>query len=286
MTYAMPASLPEALSLLQSGTPRIVAGCTDFFPSSAPGTRAEAILDITAIPACRGIVETAQGWRIGAAVPWSDIIRAPLPPAFDGLKLAARDVGSIQIQNRATVAGNICNASPAADGVPPLLALDGFVEIASERGTRHVPLARFIQGVRRVDLGAGEMVTAIHVPRMAQHARSAFLKLGSRTHLVISIAMVASHVEMDGDRVGDVRIAVGSCAPVAQRLPDLEARVRGCTRSEVAALDFAAGDALAPLSPISDVRGSAEYRLDVAATLCRRAVVQAMTDQGGASDGR
>lgn len=275
MSYAKPANLSKALALLQEGAPRIIAGCTDFFPSLLPGDRAEAILDITAIPDCRGITATSPGWRFGAAVTWTEVVRASLPPAFDALKLAAREVGSIQIQNRGTMAGNICNASPAADGVPPLLALDAQVEIASASGTRTVPLGAFIRGVRKVDLAPGEMVAAILVPQIPDTARSAFLKLGNRTHLVISIAMVAAIVDVLDGNVADARVAVGSCSPVAQRLPALEARLRGRSVSEFAGMDFAAEGALAPLSPISDLRGSAGYRMDVAAELCRRAVIQA-----------
>ncbi|GIT86695.1 xanthine dehydrogenase family protein subunit M [Roseobacter sp. OBYS 0001] len=275
MSYAMPLTLPEALALLRDGSPRIIAGCTDFFPAQAPGARTESILDITAISDCRGISEIADGWRIGAAASWTDVVRAPLPPAFDALKLAAREVGSIQIQNRGTVVGNICNASPAADGVPPLLALNAQVEIASCDATRTVPLNAFIQGVRKVDLAADEMVVAVIVPKVSASAQSAFLKLGSRKHLVISIAMVAAVVEVQNGMLSDVRVAVGSCSAVAQRLPGLEARLIGCAVGDVPTLDFAAQDSLAPLTPISDVRGSAEYRMDVAAELCRRAVVQA-----------
>lgn len=234
------------------------------------------MLDITGIDECRGIAQTTEGWRIGAAATWTDVVRAPLPPAFNALKLAAREVGSIQIQNRGTVAGNICNASPAADGVPPLLALDASVEVASAAASRTVPLGAFIKGVRKIDLHPGEMVTAIHVPRISGGAQSAFLKLGSRTHLVISIAMVAVIVEFLGEVVTDVRVAVGSCSPVAQRLPVLEARLRGLSVEQIAQTDFVATGGLTPLTPISDVRGSAGYRMDVAAEMCRRAVLQAI----------
>jgi CO/xanthine dehydrogenase FAD-binding subunit len=174
----------------------------------------------------------------------------------------------VQIQNQGTIAGNLCNASPAADGVPPLMVLDAVVEVASVAGTRQVPLADFITGVRRVDLRPDEMVTAIHVPDLPESARSHFLKLGSRTYLVISIVMVAVLVRVDAGRIAEARIAVGSCAPVARRLPGLE---RALTGIEVAALEAVEFD-MAGLSPISDVRGSAGYRHDSAAELCRRAL--------------
>jgi CO/xanthine dehydrogenase FAD-binding subunit len=198
-----------------------------------------------------------------------------LPPAFDALKIAALEVGSLQIQNRGTVVGNICNASPAADGVPALLTLNAQVEIGSVEGARIIPLHAFITGVRKIDLAAHEIVVALHIPEVSEQAASAFIKLGSRKHLVISIAMVATVVEMRDDTIVDVRIAVGSCSPVAKRLPELEALLVGKTWAELTCMDFGAGSVLAALTPISDVRGSAGYRLDVVPELCRRAVLEA-----------
>jgi len=204
----------------------------------------------------RGISRTPQGWRIGAATTWTDIVRAEVPPAFDALKAAAREVGSVQIQNQATIAGNLCNASPAADGVPPLLVLDAQVEVESMSGPRVVPLTEFITGVRQVDLRAGEFVSAILIPEVCDMTQSVFLKLGSRTHLVISIAMVAV-----------------AAPPVARRLHRLEAMLLGLSADAVSQADFTT---LEELSPISDVRGTAEYRRGAVAELCRRAVLDAL----------
>ncbi|MFV0384565.1 FAD binding domain-containing protein [Paracoccus sp. (in: a-proteobacteria)] len=275
MSYLVPTSTAEALNLLSQSGAQIAAGCTDIYPARRQGHIPDRVLDITHIADLRGIARTPEGWRIGAAVTWTQIANAELPPAFDGLKQAALQVGAVQIQNRGTVAGNICNASPAADGVPPLLALDARVEIASRGGARVVALADFITGVRAVDLRADEMVTAILIPALPEHARGAFVKLGSRTHLVISIAMVAAVVDCAGDSIASARVAAGSCSPVAQRLPALEARLAGTPLARIAEVDFAAPALFEPLSPISDVRGSASYRLDVVAELCRRAVIRA-----------
>lgn len=276
MSYLAPSNLSDAIAYLGATGAKVIAGCTDHFPSRAPGDVAAPVLDITGIDGFRGISARPEGWRIGAATTWTDVLRAPLPPAFDGLKQAAREVGSVQIQNRATLAGNLCNASPAADGVPPLLTLDARVEIVSAAGTRSVPLAAFITGVRQTILAPGELVSAILVPPHPDAATSAFRKLGSRTHLVISIAMAACLVEMTGDTLAQVRLSVGSCAPTAQRLPRLEAALAGMSRAAVAAADFTSFDAYAPLSPISDVRSSATYRTDAAAVLCQRVILQAM----------
>ncbi|MCR9087652.1 MAG: FAD binding domain-containing protein [Rhodobacteraceae bacterium] len=270
-----PTRTEDALRFLRSNSPKVVAGCTDYFPSLQQGQVDEDLLDVTRIPGMRGISRDETGWRIGAATTWTDIVRAPLPPAFDALKLAAREVGSLQIQNQGTVAGNICNASPAADGVPPLLALEATVEIAAADARRVVPLSEFITGVRRTVLQPDELVVALHVPDVSADTQSHFLKLGSRTNLVISIAMVAANVRLDAGRVALAHIAVGSCSPVARRLPDLEARLVGTAVEDLAGFDFANPEALTPLTPISDVRGSADYRLDAVAELCRRAVIAA-----------
>ena len=272
MPYLAPTDRGDAFRFLQSHSPRIVAGCTDYFPSLGQGEIDQDVLDITRLDGMRGVARMQDGWRIGAATTWTDIVRADLPPAFDALKAAALEVGSVQIQNQGTVAGNICNASPAADGVPPLLVLDARVEVTSADSARVVPLSEFIAGVRQTDLRAGEMVSAILIPDIHPDAQGSFSKLGSRTHLVISIAMVAVSVRVQDGRITEARIAVGSCSPVAQRLPGLEATLTGLAVEDIPHTDFSHMDVL---TPISDVRGSAEYRVDVVAEMCKRAVLEA-----------
>ncbi|MSP76009.1 MAG: xanthine dehydrogenase family protein subunit M [Rhodospirillaceae bacterium] len=266
--YVRPRRLEEALAAL--ARPHVVlAGGTDFYPARVGRMVDEDILDISAIAALRGISTTAEGWRLGATTTWSELIEADLPPLFDGLKQAAREVGGRQIQNAGTLAGNLCNASPAADGVPGLLTLEAEVEIASQAATRRLPLDQFITGVRRTDLGPGELVVALHVARPARPAQSAFLKLGARRYLVISIAMAAAAIEIADGRVAAARLAVGACSAVAQRLPALEAALLGAPvdRHLADRVDLAH---LAPLAPIDDIRGSAGYRSDSVLVLLRR----------------
>lgn len=271
MRYAVPSTVEEALDALASGEARILAGGTDVYPALGDRPLDVDTVDISAIAALRGIARTDDGWRIGALATWTDLLRAALPPAFDGLKAAARELGSVQIQNVATVAGNLCNASPAADGVPPLLVLDAEVEIASAAYTRIVPLAEFITGARRTDLRPGEMVTAVVVRQPPDGACSAFRKLGARRYLVISIAMVAVLVATDGDgRVAAARIAVGSCSPVARRLPALEAALPGMPLDAGLLAAAVKPEHLAPLAPIDDVRATAGYRLEAVAELVGR----------------
>jgi CO/xanthine dehydrogenase FAD-binding subunit len=266
--YLRPRGLEEALQALTRPF-TVLAGGTDFYPARVGRLVTEDVLDIAGIPDLRGISASAEGWRLGATITWSELIEARLPALFDGLKQAAREVGGRQIQNAGTLAGNICNASPAADGVPPLLALDAEVEVASCAGRRRVPLQDFIAGVRRTALQPGELVVALHVPRPHRDARGSFLKLGARRHLVISIAMASAVLEIADGKVATARVAVGACSPVAQRLFDLERALAG------APLDGRLGDRvepahLAPLAPIDDVRGSVGYRKDAALVLLRR----------------
>lgn len=265
--YLRPASLQEALQALARPW-TVLAGGTDFYPARVGRAIAEPVLDITGIADLRGISEDRGGWRLGATTTWSALIETPLPPLFDGLKQAAREVGGRQIQNAGTLAGNLCNASPAADGVPPLLALGAEVELAGRAGARRLSLAAFITGNRRTVLAPGELLVAIHVPKPAQEARSAFLKLGARRYLVISIAMAAATLEIEAGRVAAARVAVGACSAVAQRLPALEQALAGASVAMLAEQVDAAH--LAPLSPIDDVRGSAAYRRDAVVTLLRR----------------
>jgi CO/xanthine dehydrogenase FAD-binding subunit len=264
--YLRPHSLEEALSAL-ARPHTVLAGGTDFYPARVGRAIDDDVLDIGGIDVLRGITAGPAGWRLGATTTWSELLEADLPPVFDGLKQAAREVGGRQIQNAGTLAGNICNASPAADGVPGLLALDAEVEIAGPTA-RRLPLRQFITGVRRTALAPGELVVAIHVPRPRRDAESAFLKLGARRYLVISIAMAAATVEFAEGRVAQARVAVGACSPVAERLPALEAALVGAPRDRLADLVDAAQ--LTPLAPIDDVRGSATYRRDAVVTLLRR----------------
>src|SRR4249920_3004504 len=153
--YLRPHCLAEALTAL--ARPHVVlAGGTDFYPARVGRAIGEDVLDIGGIAILRGISADAEGWRLGATTTWSELIETALPPLFDGLKQAAREVGGRQIQNAGTLAGNLCNASPAADGVPPLLALGAEVELAGRAGTRRLPLASFITGNRRTALRPGE----------------------------------------------------------------------------------------------------------------------------------
>ncbi len=267
--YHRPGALDEATALLAAAPRVVLAGGTDLYPATKAQSLGGSVLDLNGIPALKRIEITDAGWRFGALVTWTDILRADLPSAFDGLKLAAREVGSVQIQNAGTLAGNLCNASPAADGVPPLLTLDAQVEIASAQGIRAIALSAFLLGPRKTALAPDEIVSAILIPATAGQGVSDFLKLGARKYLVISIAMVATRLVIDNGCITAAAIAVGSCSATAQRLPGLEAALIG-QRPATLAIDAIL---IAPaLNPIDDVRGSAAYRLDAAVELVKRSI--------------
>jgi len=270
-SYVKPRTLDEATAFLAAGEAQILSGGTDFYPALGDRVVRGPVVDVSGLGELRGVSSDAGWFRIGGLTTWSEIIRTPLPRCFDALKGAAREVGGVQIQNRGTVAGNLCNASPAADGVPPLLALDAEVELVSKVGVRRMQLADFIVGSRKTQRKADELLTAVLVPRTLENAASTFVKLGARRYLVISISMVAVVALVRDRRILEARVAVGSCSAVARRLRALEAELEGVSvRDELR--EVVRPEHLAPLSPIDDVRATAEYRMDASLRLVQRAL--------------
>ncbi len=284
--YLRPTSIEPALEALAEGKRTIIAGATDLFPSRGNlSTTIEPILDITAISELSGIQPEGNGWRIGALTTWADIGRSSLPPVFSGLCQAATQIGGIQIQNVATVVGNVCNASPAADGVPPLLTLDASIELRSTETTRVLPLNSFILGNRSTARRPDELVTALLIPKYSTTRESpsrditpvgGFVKLGARAYLVISIVMVAAVAEIDSDGVIQAaKIAVGACSAVPKRLTQLEVDLVGTSlgKGHDALSRQITADHLKVLSPIDDVRASASYRLSVTPHMISQALL-------------
>ena len=163
-SYFRPADLPEALALLTASPLTVIAGGTDYYPARVGRSPGDDVLDITGLEMLRGIVDEGDHVRIGALTTWTDLIEARLPPWFDGYKAAARAVGGLQIQNAGTLCVNLCNASPAADGTPNLLALDAEVVLSSLDGERRLPVAAFVTGNRRTVRRPDELVTALLIP--------------------------------------------------------------------------------------------------------------------------
>ncbi len=273
-SYLRPTHLDEALAALAAIPRTLLAGGTDIYPARVGRFTDDDVLDVTGLPDLREITVSDGVCRIPALATWTDVLRHDLPPSFDGLKAAARAVGGVQIQNRGTICGNVCNASPAADGLPNLMALDARVELTSASGRREVPVGEFVVGNRRTARRSDELVTAILVPMTPAEARSTFLKLGARAYLVIAIAMVAAVVELDADgRITAARLVVGACSEVPRRLPAAEARLIGHVPSRDLGHKIVRAD-LATLTPIDDVRAPAAYRRDAALVLVRRAVAE------------
>jgi len=272
MLYFRPRTLEEAVRALAESCGTILSGGTDFFPSLGDQSVTTPIVDISAVTELKGIHSANDTVCIGGGTTWNEILEAPLPRGFDGLKGAAREVGSVQIQNVATVAGNLCNASPAADGIPALLALDAEVTLASVAGVRRMPLANFVLGNRRTTKRSDEILSAVTVPRRLENSLSTFLKLGSRRYLVISIAMVAANLVIDErGKIAEAFLAVGACSASALRLRGLEQCLSGVT-GEPGIGRLVKQEHLAELSPINDMRATAAYRKEVAQILVARAL--------------
>lgn len=285
--YFRPDNLNEALLLLDQQLCQPLAGGTDFYPAQINSTAwggpgiyhsgQPVTLDLSAIQALQQIHDYEHYIEIGAMMTWSELIHSELPLWLDGLKLAGREVGGLQIQNRATLAGNLCNASPAADGVPALIALDAKIRLQSLNKQRELALKAFILGNRQTARRDNELVTAILIPKFSNdpqvQTRSTFLKLGARRYLVISIAMVAITLSYDDNgAITHAAIAVGACSEVARRLTTLERRLSGQllinAASQVRETDFES------LTPLDDVRASAAYRRHSAQVLVKRGLAQ------------
>ncbi len=272
--FLQPGSLDEALQALAQTHATILSGGTDLFPALGGSQLKGPIMDLSAVSELKGIHTSLDFIHIGARTTWAEFLAAPLPRGFDGLRAAAREIGSIQIQNQATIAGNICNASPAADGVAALMALDAQVTLASRQGSRVLLLADFVQGSRKTARRPDEILTSIRVPCRWENAVSSFMKLGARRYLVISIVMVAVNLRLDSDRrVSEAAVCVGSCSPKAIRLPELERALVGRAIDPSISRRVAANH-FAPLSPIDDIRATATYRREAAHTLVRRALLE------------
>ncbi len=270
--YFRPRDLASALDWLASHQARIAAGCTDLLAATDAQRLSGNVLDITAIQGLRGISRENDHWRFGATTTWTDVIQAELPPAFDSLKLAAREVGSQQIQHAGTLAGNLCNASPAADGVPCWLTLDAQVELVSKTTKRTLPLTSFIAGPRKTEIASGEIVSAILVPDNSSKGRSTFLKLGARKYLVISIAMVAVRLDERDGVIVDCAVSVGSCSAVATRLNALEDALEGQSVRDITvpSMDHLIKQSI---NPIDDLRSDSDGRAIAASELVHRCIL-------------
>jgi len=266
-------SLESALNDLSAGNVKVLSGGTDYYPGLNDALPDRRLIDVHNIAGLDCLSQIDGYWRIGAAVTWSALINATLPACFNSLKQAGKEVGSVQIQNAATLVGNICNASPAADGVPALLVLDAQVELSSVNGVRVMPLSEFIVGVRKTIRSDNELVTALLIPNVLRNDYTDFVKLGSRTYLVISIVMCAIRIRVNADNIiTEAAVAVGACSPVACRLTALEQSLVGLSCDSGALNNCVSSEHLQSLAPITDVRATAAYRMQATQVLLQRQI--------------
>jgi xanthine dehydrogenase small subunit len=270
-----PTTLPEALALLEARPDLLpLAGCTDVMvaaPERRPGR--QGVLDLLRIPELHGIRRSAGHLEIGATTTFSEIASSPdvrdVVPALAG---AARQIGGWQIQNRATIGGNVANASPAGDSLPVLLACDAAVIAEGPHGRREMPCDSFYVSYRRTRLDPGELIVAVRIPMGVSGARQAFRKVGTREAQAISKVVVALVANVTGDGIVAARVAAGSVAPVPVRLRETERYLQGRTpdpETAAAAGRIAAGE----IEPIDDVRSTARYRRYALERVVRRMVL-------------
>jgi carbon-monoxide dehydrogenase medium subunit len=270
-------TLADALSVLGDAGPdaRILAGGTDLMVEMESGrTRPDLVVDVWKIDALRGIRATERGLEIGALATCSDLLRSqPAREHADILVQAAREVGAVQIQNRATVGGNLGTASPAADLNPVLFALGAQITLESRRGTREVAAEEFVRGYRTTARAHDELITRITIPYRPPDEHRAFRKVGTRRAQSIAKVVVAVALRVDQGSVRSLRAAAGSVADRTVLLRNLEVVLQG--RALPSGPDLAracAGAVAADCSPRDDVRSTAAYRSFVLARLLERAL--------------
>lgn len=275
MIALRPQSLDEAVRNLE-GDPGLVpvAGCTDLMVRGPVALhRMDRVIDLLGIPELRGIHEVDGGLEIGAATTFTEIRgSAPVRAAFPALVDAAGQVGGWQIQNRATLGGNLANASPAGDSLPVLMALDAVVIAAGRQGLREIPYSAFHTGYRKTALEPGEIIVRVRLPYLPEGSIQVFRKVGTREAQAISKVVVALAGRVEDGRIADLRLAAGSIAAVPVRLRRAEEAVRGLAPGEEAA-DRAGREAAGEVQPIDDVRSTAEYRRFALERVVRRMVL-------------
>ncbi len=277
--YHLPTELEEATRLLKKwkGRACVVAGGTNVIPDMRAGKiRPEHLLDISRIGELHGIKKTRARISVGALTSISQLIDSPLIEKEAGLlHRACHQLGNPLVRNRATIAGNLGNASPAADTAVPLLALNASVKIRGHDSQRTAPLTVFFVGPNQTVLKDDEIIVSVEFPRPTAQERTAYFKLGLRNAMAISVASVAVRLEVNGDRFSLVRIALGAVAPTPIRAGETEAFLEGQEASP-AVINGAIKRVAQEVNPISDIRGSAEYRRYVSQVLVRRAIQQAL----------
>ncbi|HEX9769744.1 MAG TPA: xanthine dehydrogenase family protein subunit M [Kiloniellales bacterium] len=275
MRYEAPETLGAAVTLLhgEAGLARPLAGGTDLLVQLRAGTVApDLVVDLKRIPEMRRITAENGGFRIGAAVTGAELGEHPdLKTAWPGVVEAAELIGSTQIQGRASLGGNLCNASPAADSVPAMIAAAATATVAGPRGRRELPVEEIVVAPGRTSLARDEIVVAINLPRRPAHSGDAYLRFIPRTEMDIAVVGAGVSLTLDGAGLcSHARVALGAVAATPVLVPDAAAALIG-TAGDEDALTRLAEAASAACRPIDDKRGTKAYRIKVAGVMARRA---------------
>lgn len=277
--YAAPTSLDEAAGILRTGDVTMLAGGTDLMPQMKAGRLPlkPVLMNLRRVPELQGIVEQGAVLRIGSLVTITELLESALVrERLELLWQACDHFASDQIRNAATIGGNVCNASPAGDTLPPLLALDASAVLASQSNgalqMRRVPLNGFFHGPGRSLKTPAELLAAVEIPLPPAGFRGEFYKHGTRPGLDISTISIAFGARRDGQVLRDVRLAFGAVAPTPVRAPRTEAAIEGRIL-DTAALEAAAGIAEREVRPISDLRASDWYRRELVHNMLKRVLI-------------
>jgi len=280
MRYEAPETLDAAVGLLagESGQVKVLAGGTDVLVQiHADMIDLDLIVDIKKIPEMREIVEEDGAWRFGAAVTGKEMMdNAAFNKAWPGVMDGVRLIGSVQVRGRATVGGNLCNASPAADGVPPMIAARAVAIIVGPNGRREIPVEDVAIAPGKTSLEPGEIVVSFQLPKRAPNSGDAYLRFTPRTEMDIAVVGCGINLTLDDKGIcTDARVSLGAVAARAL-LVDEAAKALIATPVDAAALENLAAAASAACKPIDDKRGTIEYRTEVAGVLAQRAAAIAL----------
>jgi carbon-monoxide dehydrogenase medium subunit len=280
MRYEAPESVEGAVALLAAATgeARVLAGGTDLLVQMrADIVEPELIVDIKRIAETRAVAEERGGWRIGAAVTGAELKEhARLKRAWPGVVEAANLIGSTQVQGRATLGGNLCNGSPAADSVPALIAAGAVATLAGPQGRRDLPVEDVMLGPRQLALRKGEIVVSFLLPPRPPRSADAYLRFIPRTEMDIAVVGAGVSLTLDAaGTIGAARVSLGAVAARVLLVPDAAQAILG-SRLDAPAQQRLEAAARAACRPIDDKRGTVEFRIDVAAVLTRRAALIAL----------
>lgn len=287
MRFESPTTVQDAVTLLagETGLAHVLAGGTDLLVRLRSGmVEPDLVVDLKRIAQLKSITREDAGLRVGAAVPSAELNEhAEAVAGWPGVCEAAGLIGSTQIQGRATMAGNLCNASPAADSVPALVAAGAIARIAGPDGTREIPVEEVATGPGKTCLGRGEFVESLLLPARPPRTADAYLRFIPRTEMDIAVVGVGICVTLDEAGIcTSARVGLGAVGPRVIRV-DAAAEVLIGSTGDEAALDKLAAACSAAASPIDDKRGTREYRIDVAGTLAKRTAAIAFARARGDS---